>query len=49
MNDSNTEHKDFTGPVDKIEYDSDSNFDESRDLLSSNERSNNAIEGNLLK
>lgn len=49
MSDSNTESKALTSPIDNVGYDSDSKFDESQELLPNEKRSNNVIEGNLLR
>ena len=49
MSDSNTESKDLANPKDIIGYDSDGHMDESQGLLPSKKRSDNVIEGNLLK
>lgn len=49
MSDSNIESKDLTGSIDNAGYNSDSNLDESQELLPpSTKRSDNAFEGHLL-
>lgn len=51
MSDTNTTSRSLKGPVDNVSYSygSDTNLDESEDLLPSNQRTDNPNEGRLLK